>query len=153
MWRDFRFQRIFKLEFPKCRTPKYKPAVVAKWLSQWRDFQYFNAHDETKFWIPLGVDLQNKQLITCYLHVHYLLRIQQYPVNTTYNTNLNCSVLLWSWKPRRNIVGRRSFYRRKFVVPQKYLPPPPPPSSWPDVGQTFKLCSSSSSPNTALYKA
>ena len=28
----------------------------------------------------------NNQLITCYLHVCYLLWIWQYPVNTTYNT-------------------------------------------------------------------
>ena len=28
----------------------------------------------------------NNQLITYFLHVCYLLRIQQYPVNTTYNT-------------------------------------------------------------------
>ena len=27
----------------------------------------------------------NNQLITYYLHVRYLLRIQQYPVNNTYN--------------------------------------------------------------------
>ena len=27
----------------------------------------------------------NNQLIIYYLHVHYLLRIQQYPVNNTYN--------------------------------------------------------------------
>ena len=27
----------------------------------------------------------NNQLITYYLHVRYLLRIQQYPLNTTYN--------------------------------------------------------------------
>ena len=27
----------------------------------------------------------NNQLITYYLHVRYLLRMQQYPVNTTYN--------------------------------------------------------------------
>ena len=27
---------------------QYKPAVVAKWLSRWREFQYFNVHNETE---------------------------------------------------------------------------------------------------------
>ena len=31
----------------------------------------------------------NNQLITYYLLVCYFLRIQQYPVNTTYNTGLD----------------------------------------------------------------
>ena len=31
---------------------------------------------------------ENNQLITYYLHVCYLLRIQQYPVNITYNNDM-----------------------------------------------------------------
>ena len=34
----------------------------------------------------------NNQLRTYFKCVHYLLRIQQYPVNTTYNTSSSC---LW----------------------------------------------------------
>ena len=35
----------------------------------------------------------NNQLITYYLRVRYLLRIQQYPVNTTYNKMTKALVL------------------------------------------------------------
>ena len=36
---------------------EYKPAVVAKWFSWWREFPYFSSHYETQVQIPLGVDL------------------------------------------------------------------------------------------------
>ena len=64
--------------------PRYhgKICVYDEHLISGRDIQYRAPDSQSEYTTSFD---DNNQLITYYLRVHYLLRIQQYPVNNTYN--------------------------------------------------------------------
>ena len=99
------------------------PTIQANTAGLWRQYWTKNKRSRSSYthYINRNARPNNNQLITYYLCMRYLLRIQQYPVNNTYNimsTSYSTSgqVFKYGSTEKRRVRERESSYAVIFQI-------------------------------------